>query len=677
MNKYLEAKSICEYTDNIFFRLADIKGNEVEPFYFDDQKEPVYENRERLYCNDSSSEEQDLVVLNWEAEPNKRGDGDYILGSIDKTFLPIQIIIFLQARSIEEVYELIQTFSTENIYSNRFLFCHYINNNELECLYLEQKDFSISEGQFKIKDEVYKIPVSNINQHEILKLRKNKEFILFENLKPPETKEFKFIKEPNEIIKRIFSSRFSWPDGSAMGLPKSRWQELRDILQLMPEKILLEEIEEAFNCNKERAVELREDFYDCYLDYVDNKDINDQIFSGVVNSNKEVSDYLKAEIRSDWEIENKELIKSKESEIEELKEEYNKINIEKQKLEEILKSNEIKIKEKESRISELNEVYSSFTNKFSEKIKSSKNDIGEFVSDVLYYYPFLNERNNFLSTTKCSNSEFYTTGSEPSVEPEICENWNDIIDIFSDNLEDIGIAREYSQLLATYFYTLFRYKKSIVLIGPFGWKLSEVISLSLTGKNPGVLDCNNLNKESLKILIESSDSIIIVKNFFTSTRKNDLLEIFELSKKMFILQWPFKEDLLIEPKDIFNYIIPFFTGLFLTTPMNKKITPINMSDGFEDHMYENKNKNKYRLKSEYLDKFKKTYMNDILSKTYEMYEEIDSNLVQERNKYNYVLCDLPFGYYLTNKQILLESIDDENSLNSKVKEEFETFIRSS
>ena len=86
----------------------------------------------------------------------------------------------------------------------------------------------------------------------------------------------------------------------------------------------------------------------------------------------------------------------------------------------------------------------------------------------------------------------------------------------------------------------------------------------------------NHNDTDREVLL-SEDEIVIVKNPFAAEWVDDVIHMVEESNKFFVLVTPFVEDLLIEPKGIFNYVQPLFTESFVSYRARKKYLPFELS----------------------------------------------------------------------------------------------------
>lgn len=143
---------------------------------------------------------------------------------------------------------------------------------------------------------------------------------------------------------------------------------------------------------------------------------------------------------------------------------------------------------------------------------------------------------------------------------------------FETELETAGIRSEFLKASAMYFYLLYKLKQSIILCGASGIDIANAISATVSGKLAAVLDCScSYSRDLFENVKNSDEDIIVVKNIFMSDWLVPITEYIQERKKYIIVIHPFIDDLMIEPRDLFEYIWPVITNVIVAEKQDGKI----------------------------------------------------------------------------------------------------------
>lgn len=677
--KYLQ-KSLCWHLKtspegvHSFKRLGDIEDNKITPYYLNMDKRRTFENREIISGSFPLIKPNGLFILDWEEEPVRFYEQpNKVKVNIDHLNTPIQIVSFGKNHDLKQIIQGLKKGLRFNIYSNRFFLCSNQEDDVIDCIYADSDHLEIENSFLTLKDEIDRLPIYEISSDEIIEFWEDMKFYIYEKLNLSKANRYILTKNSNQIIKEILSEQLGWPTGKAMGYSRSTWQEIKKIMSEIPEKEIIEKIKETFICDDEDAEKRLRNFINLSHKFVDEKDINDEIIVNMFENNLNIQSIFYPVAEKKWLGDNAERIEESQEQLSSLKQEISKMISQKEDLLANLNEYDLIIKNKKEEINNLEEVQEELPEKIKKKIESSQQNINDFLSEILIKYPFFNNQ-NIKTFSESQDSTLINVGRDLIIqEPEICEEWEDVADIFVENLESIGINENYSILVMSYFNAIFKNLQPVLMIGPYGQKLAETISLSLTGKMPGIIDCSKLNKKIIN-LENNDDKIIVLKNFFMSDRRNDLLELLETEKKMFIITWPLVEDLLVEPKDIFNYMIPFFTEFFFNEKGDGKVIPVEKSNDYEKYKFPSTKQKSIRLKRQYLNNLIFNINNDVLVDTYDFYELNLPFSEQDEINFDYLLYYFPYGFFMGSSENLLNRIDGEESLDTKVAEQLKEFL---
>lgn len=114
-------------------------------------------------------------------------------------------------------------------------------------------------------------------------------------------------------------------------------------------------------------------------------------------------------------------------------------------------------------------------------------------------------------------------------------------------------------ILSSYFA-----KKSLFLIGPMANEIVTGFSAVMYGRTPAIIDCGMPYNNELLVKVQQSDSqIILVKNIIGSDWFNVVSELSMLENKHVFFTHSFKEDMLLVPHSLYNYVTPFLIDDFI------------------------------------------------------------------------------------------------------------------
>lgn len=302
-------------------------------------------------------------------------------------------------------------------------------------------------------------------------------------------------------------------------------------------------------------------------------------------SSSELVERCKNLTRKEWESENKEVIEASKENLEKLKRqiktkqsEYDKLCLEEKEhidrqneeitaLQETLSNLEAEIATKEKLAADVQE-------KVEKKIQQAQNDVSDFAADILLSLPFSAKNGGADTYIHKDNSECYSTGSGwKSEDMDPMHSWEDVLDLISDNLEETGVIRNFSKSLAGYLYSAYLHKVPLLLIGPNASDIADAFSASVCGRTAGKLECDQkYDANSVKQCLSSHDHIVKITNPFSSGWISHIPEIVSTSDKYFIAVYPYSEDIQIEPRSLYNYMLPMYTELFIEKAPTGNIT---------------------------------------------------------------------------------------------------------
>ncbi len=198
--------------------------------------------------------------------------------------------------------------------------------------------------------------------------------------------------------------------------------------------------------------------------------------------------------------------------------------------------------------------------KVKNKIGEARSDAAEFISQLTMLSPV------YAGTSPVQEAFYegkaYVSGND-CFDGEI-NNYGEAVESIADELVEAGVEVKYTVSLAAYLYSAFENHANLLLAGPNGESIANAFSIGLFGKYAGVLDCNQAySSQVIEEFVNSDDEIIIVKRPFRAEWRDEIIELLSTKGKCIILLNPFVEDLMIEPRGLYNYTMPLFTEIIV------------------------------------------------------------------------------------------------------------------
>lgn len=596
-----------------------------------------------------------IGVWRWSIQPEKCRSRTY-------TFIPeitgIEIYCPKKYNTIAELVNKMKTgielsFQTEQV----LLAIH--RGNEYKALLVNYTDFYVhSNGFYMLKRDITKIPVYAFSSNSVIVIRgrlfyKSIKMDIgverYEILKHLNNAEH-YDKQPYEIVKNLFIERITSAASTNEGYTKNDYDMIRNFIFNMNSTSLVDDVQNSIeNINHDKAQGYVNYFIKHIEEYIDGNSIEDAALVSFIGRNKKMFEVCISKVEENWKKENQKRIndleeysKQRTLEIDEefkekketvelsleetrqqnvelkkcnsqLQEDNEKLQVELKQNIAIMENTEREIKELKQEKEELNNIVEGIGDKIKQKVEESTKDLASFVSE----YSFLNALFPSSQTIqvgaqdKSIISSFIpprSLGEDSFIEND---NWQDTIVLIYDALEDNGITKQ-TQNFASIMYACYWKKFPILFAGPYGELLANIISMAINGQTAAILDCSS-EVSSQDIQLAKESEILLVKNCFSNSKKDYIIESLSNHNNFVMFTMPFGDELKIESIELMNYMLPVFTeDLFEEVPSNTYM--------------KGKKNNKYSEFSPTESKFrlsKQTYKDTKISKLrYSIYSEL-------------------------------------------------------
>ena len=237
-------------------------------------------------------------------------------------------------------------------------------------------------------------------------------------------------------------------------------------------------------------------------------------------------------------------------------------------------------------------------------------------------------------------------------------SWHDTIETLQNELSEVGVSEDHVLELSCFLYASHLNYQPLLLAGPYGAMIADAFSASLYGKMAGVLDCGaNISSDAFHEAATSDDPVVIIRNMFCTPLLPSVIDLLQGAEKQYFVVQPFVEDLLIEPRSLYDYIHPVFTGMLIDkVPGKGEIVGGIKMPSYEEH-------NSVRaapdalLRQMRLTKYADRRLRQVLADAQDM-------LGSENKDMNFLLAYLPYAY-VTGQTGLLTDMRQALSKNAR------------
>ncbi len=587
--------SATEYNNNKWlFRLADVsREGQLEDFHADPDKPKYFANRERLFWKDGPSEEGTVGIWNWNATPNNTDSSkDYIVTAFNNVAIPVEEIVIPDCKSASELLTKLKEGINVETSTPRVVFAAYLGKGNFIGFLCSSKELEKEFSKIKLCKSVVSLPKYEFESKDITLLSNGKYY--FRNISLGIPVEIVNVKDPLEIVRNVVVSRNTWKVFKEKGKTKNEWRTvIHDFLGELDTKSIAEEVAEASNCSLLEAKKRLNEFIVHASSYIDGSDLEDSIILSVINENQELMDRCKALLFDDWKKENQRKVDDANNKLQDLNNQLIEIR-EKIDREVIEGKNRVdkqnkdaeerfeKIKnEHDSLVAELQGLRDQIENQrklaedveteVSQKITRAKENAASFIANMAFVTSALKTPDGQLSLVSSSkntvaeprNSSLakYTGGSSLAIEEfEDIRTVDGAVDLITEELIDAGVMDKYARSFAAFLYSSFIERAPILLIGPNATSIADAFSVALFGKTAGVIECEGYYESNILADCRSGkDKVIKIVNPFNASWVSHIPDIVCGQDAYFFAIHPYAEDVQIEPKSLYNYMLPVFT----------------------------------------------------------------------------------------------------------------------
>ena len=630
-------------------RYADLGNDgEYQVFHRDENKLPLFKNRDKLFYKDGPSNDGFLGVWRWSAQPNDKDPSkDYITSRYSKEISVIEVVIIQEVLSLDDLVELIKDGVEYQLRGRKTLFSICTSGGRYIGILCNAKDIRSEGGNITFSEECNFVPIYEFSVENIVRLSNGQLIYKYAFIGRPD--KIYRVKSSAEIVKHIVLSSISWDEYRGRGMIRANYRGFKDFLNRLPVDDIIDQIKSRCHCSGIVAKDLLDDFLKKAGNYIDGKSLEDDVIRSAISVNTEFQQKAKELVRIDWEKDNQKLISEAKNDIKSIYDEIKAAQerlaaaqealvvtkAEKEKLEKIIAGKETLAEDVEKAVEE--------------RINKARDNAAEFIAEMAFS----------CAKTKPYGSKRTTVQYRlnPAIEDigdlELHHSWKDVINTAAIELEEAGVARQYCYGLASFLCAAYIEKQSLLLIGPNTFDIVQAFSAAVDAHRYGILSCEGYyNNEVASGIGSQGESVVIINNLFESGWVNRLPEILAKKDILYIVTHPYAEDIQVEPNSIYGFMLPLFTEFFIDKKASGRYVGGYFAEDFITYSVPKKNdKDVKTLKKFALSVFVRNKINKLVTIMHDIYPETTSDD-------EFLFAILPIAYATSKMPELIESINE-------------------
>lgn len=659
-------RSICKIEDNCNYviRLADITADGyIEKFIQNKDEDKYFSNRKKIYRKDGPQNSESVAVWDWSPERIANDVRDYVKSKYIDFIMPIEIILVPNCYSIKDLTNILQN---QGVYVEKHITKCLLSikrdNEQIEAVFLEEKEYNVSNCRLKINEDVFKVRVYTFNKNQVVELDNQKDYYYKVEMGIPNRVEK--ICSDYDIVRYVILSNGTWPVFKELGVTRNQWQIAKKFIEYLNKENIIKDIAAKVDCSEKKAEQLLDEFKANVDKYIDGNTIEDSVLSAAIRVNDDLMSRCQSLLREEWEANNTEMISAERDKITQVKEE---LATKKSDLADVrynLQECKNKLIDVEKTIALKTQFADSIEKEVHKRIKQAKSEVDKFITDIFFSNAYLTSDNQHgygndtvgASSCKKTDSSIISRGIVLDKQSVIQnDTWKDVLEIIEENLKRAGVKKEYSSPFASFLYSAYLQHIPVLLAGPNSSEIVDAVSAAVLGCMSDALNCvGEPDISALEKVFDESNGIIKIKNAFNSTWIPHLLDFAANKEKYCFLVHPYVEDLIIEPKGVFSYIMPVFTDLLIDEMPRNIVEGGVIGDPFDAFYLDRINpaRNNAALKHIKLSHIVKKKYAGILNNMGKMLD------MPNINDYSVLFAVLPYAYVTNQLPSLLDKLQN-------------------
>lgn len=573
-------------------RLADIEDGKLHTPFKSNRADYYFENRDQLFPDpDGPSDVGKVGLWDWSAIPARDNPKiDYVQSYYRQDISPIRVVVVIAIKSLEDLVEQLKVgaIRTQPYFCDT-LFCYQPQWGRLEGVLCKSNEFQIDDKRVKISTDIYSLPQYSIHTKDIYNWDdKNLRFLRDLQIGAPLG--YVSLKNSHDVIRSLILERSTWPlFKECVGATKADWRNSKKLLEKICDESLYEAIANRLKYTDEQARQAVDDFVAHADVLIDASDVDADVLAQIAMNHDELRRQCEEVVSAKWKETHAAEMANAEQEIQEAKKRLEDAAASREELVAQIDSAQDELEKLHSQIEQYDALGKDTLAAVRKKIAEAQKDVAGFIADISVYLPQINTT---LPQEGQSASWQYTNTREDqySDDIELAENWQNEFDTIHQNLvQALGGEPELCAMLTAFLYSAHINNVPLLIAGPGGCDIAEVLSVSMYAASAGQLTLDGkCDVDIADKISQFGDSVVAIKNMFGKDWNDTFPQAFAKFKGQTVWTHPYVEDMGIEPKGLYNYMIPILSECFIENPLNLEIYPGKRNDNFQPYVSEKK-----------------------------------------------------------------------------------------
>lgn len=619
---------------------------------------PCFTNRKRIFYKDGPSDDNFYGIWTWSALPNEKDPSkDYISSRFNNKLDAIEVVTVSEVLNLDKLTNLLKKGIEYTLHSGRIMFAYYMSNGQYTGILCNSKELETVNGKTVISKMCMTVPVYEFSDNDIIRLDSG--LLFYRNAFAGVPKKQIYLKSPLDIVRDTVLSSISWNAYKTREIIHSEYILFKNFIGSIPVNDITYEIAEKCHCSVPAAKKLLDEFLNTVRKYIDGDSIEDAVICSAISANVELQEKTKALIRKDWESENESLLAEARQKLDLVHAELKSATEKLSETQKTLAKTQTEDQRLSGIIAQKEKLAEDVETAVAERIQKARENAADFIANMAFVsgkQVQAAETAKHVSIDYTSEHDMATYRVYPEDENldelEVHHSWKDVIDTAVYELADAGVAEQYRSGLAAFLCAAYIEKQPIFLVGPNAIDIAQAFSSAVTAYKHGVLCCmgDNIIQSVEKIGVDDED-IVIINNLIASGWINRLPEVISKKDIFYIATHPYAEDIQVEPKSLYGFMLPLFTEILVDRNATGKHFGGYFSDDFKLYSAK-KNTNRLAALSKFaISSLVKSQINSLWSTMHGIYPTATTDD-------DFLFCIFPIAYASMEIDELAESIAD-------------------
>ena len=660
-----EVVSLCSVVSDYngqkwLIRYADLNNNgHYYIFHRNEDIPPYFTNRDKIFYKDGPSKDGFYGVWTWSAVPNENDPSkDYILSRYNTELDAIELVTFTQATSLDELVSLLKEGINYQPHSRRVMFSICTSKGQYTGILCTAKELNTVNEKTNISKDCILVPVYEFTGADVIHLDNGLSF--YGNAFAGLPSKLYHLKSPLDIVKDIVLSSISWATYKTRNVTRAQYKTFKDFIDAIPVDDITCKIGAACRCSDPAAKELLDEFLSIVWQYVDGDSLEDEIIRSALSANTELQEKAKELIRQDWEKENERLLAEAQQKLDLLHEELKSAAEDLDKAQEAFSKTKAEDERLSGIIAEKEKLADGIEKAVAARIQKARENAADFIASMAFVG---GQPVQIVGTTTPTSvdaaSELDTAvyrtfpEFEHLDELEAHHSWADVINTAVFELAEAGIAEQYRSGLSAFLCAAYIEKQPLLFVGPNAIDIAQAFSAAVTAHKHGVLCCEgNHVRQAIKKMGADDEDIVIINNLLASGWINRLPEILSPKDIFYIATHPYAEDIQVEPKSLYSFMLPLFTEFLVKEKATGKYHGGYFSDDFKPYSAEKGARKELPVLSKFgLSSLVRSKINSLMATMHNIYPSATTDD-------DFLFCIFPIAYASMAIDELTEAVVD-------------------